>query len=268
MKFLAYTLSLLLFALSVQAQTVNPMPKVNDNWRFSGTISGWVPASWVTTSVGKYSVTSDTSMNQNLNNTGAVGMFTLEAHKGNWGLMGDLVYWQFSGSGGGTYYSRRPSDTSLYGGYNAQQTQSMITMAGTYTALNTPTIYLDGLVGARYISSTTTVTSNFILDSSGNKTATSTSYPSQKNQATDPVIGLKGRARIMDSSWFIPFYVDAGKGSGSNNGTWQSLIGVGNAFSWGDISLAYRAMGFHLKSTNGNNNYTNAGPQLSATINF
>jgi len=261
--------SLALGLISVgQAQTVNPMPTVNDNWRFSGTISAWVPASWVTTTAGKYSATSDTSINQNLSNTGSVGMFTLEAHKGNWGLMGDLVYWQFSGSGGSTYYTRRPGDGSLYGGYNAQQTQTMLTMAGTYTAFSTPSIYLDGLLGARYISSTTTLTSNFIVDSAGGRTASATGYPSYTNQTTDPVIGFKGRARIMDSSWFIPYYADAGKGPGSNNGTWQALVGVGDAFSWGDITLAYRAMGFHLKATNGNTNYTNAGPQLSATINF
>ena len=254
--------------MNAHAQAVNPMPVVNDNWRFSGTISGWTPASWITTSAGKYSANSDSSINQNLSSAGAAGMFTLEAHKGNWGLMGDLVYWQFSGSGGTTYYTRRPGDGSLYGGYNAQQTQTMLTVAGTYTALNTPNFYLDGLLGARYISATTTLTSNFIVSSAGGRTASATNYPSYTNQTTDPVIGFKGRARIMDSSWFIPYYADAGKGPGSNNGTWQALLGVGNAFSWGDITLAYRAMGFHLKATNGNTNYTNAGPQLSATINF
>ncbi|MBT8516220.1 hypothetical protein G6706_03240 [Polynucleobacter paneuropaeus] len=270
MKILAYilSLSLLLVTLEASAQAVNPMPVVNDNWRFSGTISGWTPASWITTSAGKYSANSDSSINQNLSSAGAAGMFTLEAHKGNWGLMGDLVYWQFSGSGGTTYYTRRPGDGSLYGGYNAQQTQTMLTVAGTYTALNTPTFYLDGLLGARYISATTTLTSNFIVSSVGGRTASATNYPSYTNQTTDPVIGFKGRARIMDSAWFIPYYADGGKGPGSNNSTWQALLGVGNAFSWGDITLAYRAMGFHLKATNGNTNYTNAGPQLSATINF
>jgi hypothetical protein len=270
MKILAYilSLSLLLVTLETSAQAVNPMPVVNDNWRFSGTISGWTPAYWITTSAGKYSANSDSSINQNLSSAGTAGMFTLEAHKGNWGLMGDLVYWQFSGSGGTTYYTRRPGDGSLYGGYNAQQTQTMLTVSGTYTALNTPTFYLDGLLGARYISATTTLTSNFIVSSSGGRTASATNYPSYTNQTTDPVIGFKGRARIMDSAWFIPYYADAGKGPGSNNSTWQALLGVGNAFSWGDITLAYRAMGFHLKATNGNTNYTNAGPQLSATINF
>ncbi|SNX28719.1 hypothetical protein SAMN06295945_1064 [Polynucleobacter meluiroseus] len=268
MKFFAHTLALVLFACGVQAQTVNPMPTVDDNWRFSGTISGWAPASWLTTSVGKYAVSSDASINQNMSSTNSAAMFTLEAHKGNWGVMGDLVYWQLAGSGGATYYSPAPGNSSLYGGYNGQLTQTMLTLAGTYTALSTPTIYLDGLLGARYISSTTTVTSNFILDSFGNKTPSVTKNASHSNQTTDPVIGLKGRARIMDSSWFVPFYFDAGKGPGSNNGTWQSSVGIGDAFSWGDISLTYRAMGFHLKSNSANTNYTNAGPQLSATINF
>ena len=115
MKILAYilSLSLLLVTLETSAQAVNPMPVVNDNWRFSGTISGWTPASWITTSAGKYSANSDSSINQNLSSAGTAGMFTLEAHKGNWGLMGDLVYWQFSGSGGTTYYTRRPGDGSL-----------------------------------------------------------------------------------------------------------------------------------------------------------
>ncbi|MBU3640431.1 hypothetical protein [Polynucleobacter sp. Fuers-14] len=268
MKFLAFFISLLLLALNAQAQTVNPMPTVSDDWRFSGTISGWAPASWTTTSVGKHTATSDTSINQNLSNTGAAAMFTLEAHKGNWGVMGDLVYWQLSGSGGATRYLPGHDGISLYGGYNGQLTQTMLTLAGTYTVYDTPTIYLDGLLGARYASNTTTVTSNFVLDGLGNRAATSTNYASHSNQTTDPVIGLKGRARIVDSSWFVPFYLDAGKGPGSNNGTWQSSIGVGDAFSWGDISLTYRAMGFHMKSSNSNTNFTNAGPQLSATINF
>jgi len=46
------------------------------------------------------------------------------------------------------------------------------------------------------------------------------------------------------------------------------LLGIGDAFSWGDVTLAYRAMGFHLKDNAGSTNWTNGGPQISATINF
>jgi hypothetical protein len=274
MKLIKIILLGLTFGLlaNAQAQTVNPMPRVNNDWRFSGTASAWVPASWTTTSVGNLSGTADTSISDNLNSAGAVGMFTLEAHKGNWGVMGDIVYWQLAGGGSATFDKKKgivpDRNKTLYVGGNAQQTQTMLTMAGTYTAYNTPGLYLDGLLGARYISSTTTIQATGQYSVNGITKLDTSINPSYTNQTTDPVIGFKGRARIADTSWFIPFYADAGKGPGSNNTTWQTLIGVGDAFSWGDITLAYRAMGFDLKSSYSVTKYTNAGPQLSATINF
>jgi len=81
-------------------------------------------------------------------------------------------------------------------------------------------------------------------------------------------VGFKGRYRIADTSWFIPFYADGGKGPGSNDTTWQLQAGVGDAFSWGDVTLTYRALGFILPDNHGGTNYTSSGPQLAATINF
>jgi len=254
-------------AVCAQAQTINPMPKVSDDWSYSGNISAWAPATWVTDTIGNRSITSDSSISQNVNGAGPMAMFTLEAHKGNWGVMGDLVYWQSTGSGS-SVHTLRGKDNYFYAGYNATMKQTMFTAAATYTALNTSSVYLDGLLGARYISSTTSVVDVKQLDLNGSVVASHAGNPSRVNQTTDPVIGFKGRARIYDTSWFIPFYADAGKGSGSNNGTWQALLGIGDAFSWGDVTLAYRAMGFHLKDNAGSTNWTNGGPQISATINF
>ncbi len=259
--------ALLVIGISAQAQTINPMPTVSDDWRFSGTISAWAPATWVTDTIKNRSVTSDSSISQNIDGAGPMAMFSLEAHKGNWGVMGDLVYWQSTGSGS-SVHTLRGKDSYFYSGYNATMKQTMFTAAATYTALNTPTVYLDGLLGARYISSTTSIVDAQRLDLNGRVVDSRAGNPSRVNQTTDPVIGFKGRARIYDTSWFVPFYADAGKGPGSNNGTWQALLGVGDAFSWGDVTLAYRAMGFHLKDNAGSTNWTNAGPQLSATINF
>ncbi|QWD74672.1 hypothetical protein FD961_02275 [Polynucleobacter sp. TSB-Sco08W16] len=249
--------------------TVNPMPTVNDNWRFSASINAWAPASQTTDSKADRSFSSSNSIDQNINAAGPMAMFTLEAHKGNWGVMGDLVYWQskFNGSSSDTRYIRG-ADTSFYAGYSGSLTQTMFTGAATYTALNAPSIYLDGLLGARYISSTMALSDARQLDRNGNVLVAHAGNPSRVNYTTDPILGFKGRARIMDSSWFVPFYADAGKGPGSNNGTWQASLGVGDAFSWGEVALVYRAMGFHLKDTSGSSNWTNAGPQLSATINF
>lgn len=266
-----------LIAQCANAQsTINPMPKISDEWRFSASINAWAPATWVTVTDNKRELSKSTvsTINDNISGAGPMAMFTLEAHKGNWGLLGDLVYWQSTGSFSETRYLRG-KDNVLYGSQNSTMKQTMFTAAATYTAWNSPSLYLDGLLGARYISSTMSLTNSVQLDHNGNvvtlpdgKKLAAGGNPSSVSQTTDPVIGFKGRARIADSSWFIPFYADAGKGPGSNNGTWQALIGVGDAFSWGDVTLAYRAMGFHLNSNTGTTNYTNAGPQLSATINF
>jgi hypothetical protein len=146
------------FGASVHAQAANPIPTVNDNWRFSGTISGWTPASWTTSTIGNLSKTGDTSISDNLNSSGAVAFFTAEAHKGNWGAMVDLVYWQLSGndSFSKTKYVHG-NDRTLYGGSNAQQTQTMLTLAATYTGYRSENLYVDGLAGIRYISSTITI---------------------------------------------------------------------------------------------------------------
>ena len=257
--------ALLLVGITAQAQTINPMPKVSDDWRFSGAISAWAPASWTTTSVGRLTKSSETSISDNISSAGSMAMLTGEAHKGNWGLMADLVYWQMGGNGAGYIPHTRDS---VYAGANGKMTQTMLTVAGTYTAYNSPALYLDGLAGARYITSTTTINSSDEIFVDGSVVHSSSASRSFTNQTTDPVIGFKGRARISNTSWFVPFYADAGKGPGGNNTTWQTSLGVGNAYSWGDITLAYRAMYFDLKSQMGVTKYLNAGPQLSATMNF
>ena len=257
-------------AVCAQAQTVNPMPQVNNDWRFSGTISGWAPASWATVSTDDLSRSANSSIGDNIKSAGGMAMLTAEAHKGDWGLMGDLVYWQMLGDSNKVVPILRGKG-SIDLGTNSKTTQTMLTIAATYTAYNSPSLYLDGLAGARYISSTSTLTatSNLSVDASGRVISSSVSrYPSRVDQTTDPVIGFKGRARISDTSWFVPFYADAGKGPGSNNTTWQALIGVGNAYSWGDVTLAYRAMYFDLEAHIGTTKFLNAGPQLSATVNF
>jgi len=262
---LSLALATLVFVVGAGAQTINPMPKVSDDWRFSVSINAWAPESWTTTTVGRRSESDHSSISDNLNSAGGFAQLTGEAHKGNWGLMADLVYWQMVGA---SKYVPIKDGSGIYAGANGKDTQTILTLAGTYTAHNSNSLYLDGLVGVRYISSTLTLDPTAKLVTNGTTVALAERNYSRTNQTTDPVIGFKGRTRIADTSWFVPFYADIGKGPGANNGTWQALIGVGNAYSWGDVTLAYRAMSFHLNGNDGKTNYTNAGPQLSATFNF
>lgn len=261
---------MIIFSCQVMAQAdINPIPTISNDWRFSGTISGWAPASWVTASAGRLSKNSDTSISDNLSSAGAFAFLTAEVHKGNWGLMADLVYSQIKGDSSATKYIPNKDNiaNSLYAGVNSKTTETVLTVAGTYTAYRSDSLYLDALAGVRYITVTSTLNATATLNADG-QSASASGSRSFKDQTTDAVIGFKGRARIADTSWFIPYYADFGKGPGANNTTWQTLVGVGKGYSWGDVTLSYRAMYFDLDSRVATTKMLNAGPQLSATFNF
>jgi hypothetical protein len=40
----------------------------------------------------------------------------------------------------------------------------------------------------------------------------------------------------------MPYHLDAGAGDSSL--TWQSVLGVGHAFKWGDVIFAYRYLSY------------------------
>ena len=270
-KLLSITLFALLSTAAFAEGAINPIPVIGNDWRFSGTISGWAPASWTTASASRLSKTADSSISDNLNSASAFAFLTAEAHKGDWGLMADLVYSQMGGSGSTTKYIPNKDDlpNSLYAGQNTKIKETVLTFAGTYTAYRSDNVYLDALAGVRYISLTTSLDANAKLTVDGSTYPISPSLnKSFTNQTTDAIIGFKGRARIADSSWFIPYYADIGKGPGSNTTTWQTLVGVGNAYSWGDVTLSYRAMYFGLDSRVAAIKSLTAGPQISATFNF
>jgi hypothetical protein len=63
----------------------------------------------------------------------------------------------------------------------------------------------------------------------------------------DPVVGLKGRVRISDSDWFIPFYADVG-GGGSSQVTTMAFVGIGRAFEWGDAVFGVKNLYFQQKN--------------------
>lgn len=259
-----------LYAQSESNVVVNPIPTISNDWRFSVTAAAWVPASWTSSYIGnRYVGSYDLTVGQSLQSAGGIAMFSGEAHKGNWGVAADLVYWQINNGTSNENYVR--GSTSISAGTSGTTTQTILTGAGTYTIYKNSSWYVDALAGARYITSTTSAQANYVITRTVlgvTRTRTNTFYPSATQEATDPIVGIKGRARIFDSSWYLPFYVDAGKGFGPNNKTWQAMAGIGKGFSWGDINLQYRAMYFDLSSSNTLTKSTNAGPQIAATINF
>ena len=256
-----YLLTLLAVALlpqvvSAQQAEVNPIPQLNKEWKYTVTPYLWLPnySPTLTSSNGNSISSSDSghSLSAPLGYISGGFMLAGEAHKDKYGVLVDF----FNGSMKDAEHSKQIVGSSVGSRTNWNLTQTMFTAAGTYTLHQDKQAYVDALAGFRVLSVTGSL--NSVLDN----------YPSYTLNSVDPIVGLKGRVRIADSSWFVPFYGDIG-GGGKVSLTWQANVGVGKAFSWGDISLGYRMMGYEM-SKSINNPFLNnqLGGEAKAKVNM
>lgn len=273
MKFLASILSasvILTTASFAHAdQGLSPLPKITDEWRFEVTPYLW--GAGVTSSLfynDRYLNTAKLSTSNVLGDLKSGGMITAEAHYGKWGIFGDLVSATLQTTSNSNVTVKPPALGGAVVPVNVADKvtlqQNMITGAATYTVLSNQNVYLDGLLGARGIMATATVSAD--LSAFGY----SRGFVDSKSISTlDPIVGFKGRYRIADSTWYIPFYADIGGGGGTTNMTWQGILGVGKTFEkWVDVSLAYRTMYYDMNGDGLLQKTTFKGPQLAATFKF
>lgn len=237
--------------LAQAVDEVSPIPTISDAWRFEVTPYLW--ASGIKGTVGLDSGLAKSADFTSSNVLGALksgGMISAEAHKGNWGFMGDIVAATLQKTGA------IPNTGNAVGDKITVQ-QTLLTGLATYTVANTQDVYVDGLFGARAIYATATLNVN------GYGTASKTT------STVDPVIGAKGRYRIADSTWYLPFYGDIGSGGGTTNLTWQAMAGVGKTFGrLIDASLTYRALYYDMKDGGVLQKTTMLGPQVAVTLKF
>ncbi len=253
----------------------NPIPDVSESWRISVT-----PYLWAVGVNGTVNTNDGISKTTSLSPSNVISdmrsglMIAGEAHQGNWGIGLDFLNANLGSQPGKTATGTLPSGITVNADLStkANLKDTAITAVGMYTLLNTPSFYMDGVAGARYISSTVTINANLNLTGAingqyvGNKNIISN--PSMTTNTTDPIIGLKGRYRIADSTWYLPYYADIGSGGGTNNITWQAMLGVGRAYGWGDLTLGYRALYYEMKSSGTLQKVTFQGLNLGATFHF
>lgn len=158
-------------------------------------------------------------------------MLAAEARKGNWAVLGDVIYLDFS---------KESADL-----------KGMLWQAAASRALGPST---EILAGARYFSIEASAERPFL----GNL--------SRKEDLVDAIVGVRGRVRLGDGGWFVPYYLDAGAGSSSL--TWQGVAGVGHAFKWGDALLIYRHLYYDQKGGKLLQDVEFSGPALGARLRF
>ena len=242
-----------------------------DHFRFAATVSFWAPANQTTGYMNKTNLGSlNDSISDNIQSSNGSAMATLEGHYGSYGLLADLVYWD--NNNGKVNHAFAYKKSTVYTSAHSDTSQSILTGGATYTLFHNPDWFIDGLLGARYINNDNSVN----LDGAYPATIvkefstglTQSGIISSHSTATSAIIGIKGRARIADSDWFVPFYGDLGSGGTTFSNTWQTQLGIARSFDWFEVNLSFRALYFELADGALHTKNMFFGPSLGATFNF
>jgi hypothetical protein len=244
------------------SNSASPIPSVNEGLRFAIT-----PYLWLAGISGKVDYNNvqrvDTRMSSRnvLSNLSIGGMLDGEVHYNRWGIMGNAVFAKLSNQGSKSYLK----DQALTIDSKTDSWLGVYTVAGTYTAYVDQSVYLDVLAGARFLNANAKVQ----LDASVANTPYSgdrTLYSS--TNVTDAVAGLKGRVRVNDSRFYVPFYLDAGGGSALAKFTSQQALGVGYAFDDFDLSLVYNNLYYGMSKDRVSSYMNMSGPAVAVTFRF
>jgi hypothetical protein len=189
-----------------------------------------------------------------------------EVRKGNWSIFTDFIYIKVSGekaivktiTGPGGIFEF-PVDAGSQFGLKAY----IWTLAPSYTVYHSSAASLDLFAGFRDAQFKPSLEWRFagplnLFPQTGAVANTIAIW--------DALMGAKGRVALSENgTWFAPYYADVGIGSSAF--TWQGVVGVGYAFSWGDLHLDYRALYYSPENSNAKlKHLLQQGPVLAATF--
>ena len=172
-----------------------------------------------------------------------------EARYGNWLVGTDFVYMHLGDSASKTKvknFGPGPVQTVLNADTDSSLKTVIWSMVGGFSVVSGPEATVDLIAGFRYLRLEGSSDWNLIAGvtgPNGNAIILPRSGSVSKSQSvTTGIVGGKGRVKLGESNWFVPFYVDVGGGNSVT--TWQAAAGIGYAYPWGDVRLDYRYMSF------------------------
>ncbi|KWR88026.1 hypothetical protein RM96_21985 [Cupriavidus sp. IDO] len=239
------------------------LPNVSGALRFSGSSS---------TGGGRLDI--GTGPDSYLQNLQFALMLQVEASKGDWTVLADAIYLDFShqqtnlkavGAEGGTRVVV-PRDVATDAGSGLSG--GLFELAGGYTALRAPWGTVMPFGGLRYLN--LSANANWTLSATfaeQGATLARQGSVSQTANIVDGIIGMRGRINLSSSGkWYVPYYVDIG--TGSSRYTVQASGGAAYAASWGDVQLSYRYLTYQLDGNQLVQRLTLKGPMLSVVFRF
>jgi hypothetical protein len=193
-------------------------------------------------------------------------MLAGEARKGTWSLRADIVYVDFGNERSSVKSVSDPNgaveipvDAGTTTSISGLESQASIG----YMFLDAPSLSIEILGGLRYLDISFDLDWRFdgaldLLPQSGRV--------SQTVQPLDAIVGARGRFGFGNGKWFAPFHGDVG--AGDSDLTWQIFAGVGYAFSWGDLLLAYRHLEYDQRHGDLLDGLSLSGPAVGASFRF
>jgi len=262
---------IVLGAALLGSSTVLAEQKSADDWQFGVTIYGWFPSIDGTllydnppSSPGTASSGGSISIDASdiLDNLKMTFMGALEARRGKWSILTDVIYLNLGNTGNSTI-SIGPGSGIPINARVDQDLKAWVVMTSLgYTAVQQEQVLMDVLGGVRYLS----------LDAdaklSVNGPLPPTPPPAKVSKSVslwDGIVGIRGQFDLSDR-WSVPFYADIG--AGDSDLTWQALLGVTYRFSWGDLRLAYRHLEYDQKNDRLIQNMSLSGPALGVGFRF
>jgi hypothetical protein len=254
------------FAPTASAQTGGSASPDGWSWRFG--INLWLPGVDATTRFETSdggTIGSEVDPGDYLKNLKFVFMGTVEARRGPWSILGDVVQLRFSddeskvrsitGPGGAIAIpvdSR--SETELRG--------FVTTIQGGYAVMRAPDARVDVVAGMRYTRLKAEL--DWQLSGPAGGFATSGTVGESKD-LWDGVVGVRG-VSALGGNWDLRYYLDVG--AGSSKLTWQAYGGIGYRFRWGDVVVGYRHLAYELDTDRPVSDMTFSGPQFTVGWTF
>jgi hypothetical protein len=215
-------------------------------WQFGASLYLWAPGISGRTQFpsGAGGPTLNVNAKDVLRSVDLAFMGSLEARRGRWGGLLDLVYSDLDGDKAATRAlaiggAALPAGVSADLGLEVKTT--VLTLAGTYVVTESPTNVTALVGGVRMLDGEQTLRWSIAGAGPAGLARSGTVQAGLRNW--DAVIGVRGRARLeAGSRWFLPYYLDVGTGASRN--TWQAVAGVGYAFDFGDVGLVWRYLDY------------------------